>query len=245
VWSVWSETVDVYLGQGVAMLKAGPRETIVSRSPATLPLERVLARLADSASSTGQSLVKKGSRLRISLSGAWCPALAVAIPEGVTRWEERQQIALASAARDMGTDLDQIACEIDATVPGAAAAIALPMRQELERWAEQLGCKLVSVSPLWATATQSKLSRQRSTQSLLVIEPDAATLVAGDGKGGFKTTTLPGEQQDAASLQAYSRQWLQEHGHEESGLARLGFGLTPQTPMATGPRRWAGHWYSA
>jgi hypothetical protein len=243
VWSVWFETVDVYLGQGVAMLKAGARETIILRSPATLPLERVLARLADSASSTGQSLVKK-SRLRINLSGAWCPALAVAIPEGVTRWEERRQIALASAARDMGTDLEKIACEIDPTAPGASAAIALPMCQELERWAEQLGCKLVSISPLWATATHSKLSRQRSTQSLLVIEPDAATLVAGDGKGGFKTATLPGEQ-DATSLQAYSRQWLQELGQEESGLARLGFGLKPETPMAAGPSRWAGHWYSA
>ncbi|EJL85513.1 hypothetical protein PMI15_01758 [Polaromonas sp. CF318] len=243
MWSVWSETVDVYLGQGVAMLKAGIRETVVSLSPATLPLERVLARLVDGAAAA-QVVLKKGSRLRVSLSGAWCPALAVTVPEGVTRWEERRQIALASAARDMGTDLEQIACEIDATAPGAAAAIALPLREELERWASQMGCRLVSVAPLWATATQSRLSRQRGTRSLLVIEPDAATLIASDGKNGFKTTTLPGEQ-DAASLQAYSQQWLQEHGHEESGLARLCFGLTAHPPMATAPRRWAGHWYSA
>lgn len=243
MWSVWSETVDVYLGQGVAMLKAGAKEAIVSRSPATLPLERVLARLADSAAA-GDVTVKKGSRLRVSLSGAWCPALAVTIPEGVTRWEERRQIALASAARDMGTDLEQIACEIDALAPGAAAAISLPMQQELERWAVQLGCRLVSVSPLWATATQSRLSRQRTIQSLLVIEPDAATLIAGDGKGGFKTMTLPGEP-DATSLQAHSQQWLQDHGHEESGFAKLGFSLNPHPLMASGPRRWAGHWYSA
>jgi len=243
VWSVWSETVDVYLGQGLAMLKAGAKEAIVSRSPATLPLERVLARLAESAAAS-QVILKKGSRLRISLSGAWCPALAVTVPEGVTRWEERRQIALASAARDMGTDLEQIACEIDATAPGAAAAIALPMREELERWAVQLGCRLVSVVPLWATATQSRLSRQRGTRSLLVIEPDAATLIASDGKNGFKTATLQGEQ-DAASLQAYSQQWLQSLGLEDSGQAKLGFGLTPHPPMATAPRRWAGHWYSA
>lgn len=243
MWSVWSETVDIYLGQGVAMLKAGAKETIVSRSPATLPLERVLARLADSASA-GQVILKKGSHLRVSLSGAWCPALSVTIPEGVTRWEERRQIAFASAARDMGTDLEQIACEIDPMAPGPAAAISLPMQQELERWAAQVGCRLVSVSPLWATATQSKLSRQRTTQSLLVIEPDAATLIAGDGKGGFKTMTLPGEP-DAAALQAHSQQWLQDHGHEESGFAKLGFGLTSHPVMASAPRRWAGHWYSA
>jgi hypothetical protein len=243
VWSVWSETVDVYLGQGVAMLKAGTKEAIVSRSPATLPLERVLARLAESAAA-GQVTVKKGSRLRVSLSGAWCPALGVTIPEDVTRWEERRQIALASAARDMGTDLEQIACEIDALAPGAAAAISLPMQQELERWAVQLGYRLVSVSPLWATATQSKLSRQRAIQSLLVIEPDAATLIAGDGKGGFKTMTLPGEP-DATSLRAHSQQWLQDHGHEESGFAKLGFSLNSHPLMASGPRHWAGHWYSA
>jgi hypothetical protein len=244
VWSVWPETVDVYLGQGVAMLKAGAKtETIVSRSPATLPLDRVLARLIDSAAAS-QVILKKSSRLRISLSGAWCPALAVTIPEGVTRWEERRQIALASAARDMGTDLEQIACEIDAVAPGAAAAIALPMRQELERWATQLGCRLVSVAPLWATATQSKLSRQHGVQSLLVIEPDAATLVASDGKRGFKTMSLLGEQ-DVASLQAHSQHWLQSLGLEEKGLAKLGFGLSPQPLMAAAPRRWAGHWYSA
>jgi hypothetical protein len=243
VWSVWSETVDVYLGQGVAMLKAGAKETIVSRSPVTLPLERVLARLTDTATAA-QVTLKKGSRLRVSLSGAWCPALGVTIPEGVTRWEERRKIALASAARDMGTDLEQIACEIDAVASGAAAAIALPMQQELERWAVQLGCRLMSVSPLWATATQSKLSRQRTTQSLLVVEPDAATLIAGDGKGGFKTVTLPGEL-EATSLQAHSQQWLQDNGHEESGLAKLGFGLAPHPLMANAPRRWAGHWYSA
>jgi hypothetical protein len=243
VWSVWSETVDVYLAQGVAMLKAGAKEAIVSRSPATLPLERVLARLTESASAA-QVTLKKGSRLRVSLSGAWCPALGLTIPEGVTRWEERRQITLASAARDMGTDLEQIACEIDALAPGAAAAISLPMRQELERWAVQLGCRLVSVSPLWATATQSKFSRQRTIQSLLVIEPDAATLIAGDGKGGFKTMTLPGES-DATSLQAHSQKWLQDHGHEESGFAKLGFSLTSHPLMASAPRRWAGHWYSA
>jgi len=118
------------------------------------------------------------------------------------------------------------------------------MREELERWAVQLGCRLVSVVPLWATATQSRLSRQRGTRSLLVIEPDAATLIASDGKNGFKTATLQGEQ-DAASLQAYSQQWLQSLGLEDSGQAKLGFGLTPHPPMATAPRRWAGHWYSA
>lgn len=243
MWSVWSETVEVYLGHGVAMLKAGAGETIVSRSPATLPLERVMARLADSAASA-QVTLKKGSRLRISLSGAWCPSLDITTPEGVTRWEERRQIALASAARDMGTDLEQIACEIDAIAPGAAAAISLSMRQELAHWAAQSGCRLASVAPLWATATQSKLSRRRATQSLLVIEPDAATLLAGDGKGGFKTTTLPGEMH-ATDLQAHSQHWLQSHGLEDSGLATLGFGLAPHPPIASAPRRWAGHWYSA
>lgn len=243
MWSVWSETVEVYLGPGVAMLKAGARETVVSRSPATLPLERVLAKLADSAAAA-QVILKKGSRLRISLSGAWCPALDVTIPEGVTRWEERRQIALASAARYMDTDLEQIACEIDALAPGAAAAISLPMQQALEDWTVQSGCRLVSVSPLWATATQSKLSRGRTIQSLLVIEPDAATLVAADGKGGFKTATWPGAM-DAASVQAHSQQWLQSHGLEGSGLAKLGFGLALHPPMASAPKRWAGHWYSA
>lgn len=239
MWSVWSETVDVYLGQGVAMLKAGRKETLLMRNPATLPMERVLAKLAEMAAKD----ITKGSRLQVSLSGAWCPALSITIPEDVTRWQERQQIALASAANDMGTDLEQIACEIDALAPGTAAAIPLPMLQELERWAAQLGCRLVSVCPLWAVATQCKISRSSAAKSLLLLEPAAATLLADDGKGGLKATTLPGEM-DTTSLQVHSRQWLLSHGHDESKLAKIGFDVKPHPLMTNGPKRWAGHWYS-
>ena len=241
MWSVWSETVDVYLGQGVAMLKAGAQETIVWRGPATLPLERVLARLADSAAAS-QVILKKGSRLRISLSGAWCPATAVTIPESVTRWEEVRQIARASAAKDMGSDPEQVACEMDAMAWGVSAAVSLAMLHELECWATQMRCKLVSVSPLWAIATQSSLSRRRSTKSLLVKEPDAATLVSCNGKGGFRAVTWPGDM-DGSALQAHSRQWLLGQGQDGSGLLSLGFGVDVHPRMAAGPVRWSGHWY--
>lgn len=239
MWSVWSDTIHVYLGQGVAMFKAGRKETMVMRSPATLPMERVLSKLADMAAKD----IVKGSKLQISLSGAWCPALSVTMPDGVTRWQERRQIALATAANDMNTGVEHVACEIDALLPGAAAAIPLPMFEELNSWTTQLGCRLTSVCPLWSIATQSKLGRQRAIRSLLVCEPDAATLLANDGKGQFIATTLQGEM-DLAALHAYSQQWLLEHELDESTHVKIGFNIHTRPLMPSGPTCWAGHWHS-
>ena len=255
MWSVWSETTEVYLGHGIAMLKTGRKPSIAIHHPVTLPWERVLAKLSNEA---GQP-VAKGSRLKVSLSGLGCPAFGVAIPEGVTRWHEQQQIALASAAQGMGAQPDQIACATDVGLPSVAAALPLPILDELKHWALQIGCKLVSVGPLWALATQCQLSRQSTTQCLLVQEPGCVTLLADTGKSGFKATTLPGDIH-SATVQTAMHQWLLNHQLNNTQLVSISFdshsraAAAPQTSEASPstnksapglPNRWEGHWYTA
>ena len=59
MWSVWSETVDVYLGQGVAMVKTGSEKARVLQHPATMPVQRVLAAVAQAMHAGPTSRKKK------------------------------------------------------------------------------------------------------------------------------------------------------------------------------------------
>jgi hypothetical protein len=239
VWSVWSKTINVYLGQGVAMLQVDDQETMLLRSPATLPMARILSKMTELANKE----IFKHSAIQVSLSGAWCPAFNVTIPEGVTRWHERQQIARASGAKVMGIESEQIACEMTAT-QGLAAAISLPIFQELQAWTTGLGCRLKSVSPLWATATQCNIARRSSIKAVLLAEPDGSTLLIGGEKGSIKVVSAPGVI-DPKDFVSQCQSLLLEHGLSEESVAKIGFDLDTRARMAGGPKRWFGHWYLA
>jgi hypothetical protein len=239
VWSAWSKTINVYLGQGVAMLQVEGQETTLLRSSATLPMARILSKLTDLAN---KEIFKHGA-IQVSLSGARCPALNVAIPEGVTRWHERQQIARASAASVMGLEAEQIACEMTAA-QGLAAAISLPIFQDLQAWTTGLGCRLKSVSPLWATATQCKIARRSLTKAILLSEPDGATLLIGGEQGSIKVVNAPGVI-GALDFLSQSPRILMDHGLSEESTLKIGFDSESRTSIQGGPKRWARHWYLA
>lgn len=240
MWSVWSETVEVYLGQGIAVLEVAHKDPITLHSPPTLPMERVLAKLADLAASQ----IKRGSKLRVSLSGVLCPPLVSTIPEGVTRWEERREIALAFSAREMGLSADDIACEIDAFTPGLSAAISSPTLEILQLWATQLGCRLLSVSPLWAMVTKSDMASQSHIKSLMLVEPDGVTWLTLEGEAISKAKTCFGAV-DSSVLKEQSLEWLLENEQEESNLLGIGYRVEVQPVQAGHPKQWARHWCSA
>jgi hypothetical protein len=239
VWSVWSKTINVYLGQGVAMLQVDDQETMLLRSPATLPMARILSKMTELANKE----IFKHSAIQVSLSGAWCPAFNVTIPEGVTRWHERQQIARASGAKVMGIESEQIACEMTAT-QGLAAAISLPILQEVQAWTTGLGCRLKSVSPLWTTATQCEIARRSSTKAVLLSEPDGSTLLIGGEQGSIKVVNAPGVI-GALDFLSQSPRILMDHGLSEESTLKIGFDSESRTSIQGGPKRWARHWYLA
>lgn len=225
------------------MLKADRKEAVVIQYPATLPLERVLGRLAEVMVQWGVGNTSQHRNLRITLSGVYCPAVGFTAPVAVTRWNELRQIANATAAEVMGVDIDQIVCVHDAFRSGIAAAITVPLMAELQRWAAQHHCRITTVQPLWAVAMQSAAAKKRGIRGLLVQEPDAVTLLADDVKGRLNVLKLPGET-DPDALQTHLRRWLVGAELSEDKILKLGFGTQPRTVMPQGPQVWDAHWRS-
>lgn len=261
MWSVWSEAVDVYLGQGVAMLKVGSKKTQVLQHPATLPLQRVLALLAQAMVATPvsqkqeQQNQQKHCNVRITLSGALCPAIAFSAPPTVTRWQELRQIATASAAALLGTGADQIVCETNRlrpAQPGVAATVNTALMAELHAWAGAHRFRITSLRPLWAVATHSAMAQQPTCGGLLLQEPDSMTVLASGAANATHTTAQPiaatlvgGAEQSAASAALWSastRRWLVGLGLAEDALLKLTLSTQAGTLLPHGPKLWAGHW---
>lgn len=241
MWSVWSESVDIYLGQGVAMLNMPHQETQVLQHPATWPLERVLARLAQVLAPDGTKGKRQRRNLRITLSGALCPATGFQAPQEVQRWDELRQIAHASAAATWGMGADQIVCGMDAGGRGMAASVGSAWMQVLQRWAAEHHWRIASLRPLWAQATHSPLARQADTLGLLVRELDAVTVMAESAQGEAIASTWVGDP-GPASGHASVRRWLVGLGLHEDQLLQLNFGTRAQTAMPLGPKAWATYW---
>lgn len=238
MWSVWSKSLDIYLGHGLAMLKAGSGNAVVLRVPAAFSLDRALSTLIESAAKD----IAVGRRIRLYFSGAICPAFSIAAPKEVTRWQERQQIAHAIAAKNQGVHASEINCELDSVHPDIAAAMPIASLEELRRCAHRQGGRIVSMEPLWSAATRCPAARHSTVQSFILLEPDAATMLAYGDKGVFDALTLPG-QIDTATLTAHTRRWLVGHGLAEDKAMKIGFGATLGVAMPGSPLPWSGHWY--
>lgn len=241
MWSVWSESVAIYLGQGVAMLGIPHQETQVLQHPATWPLERVLAQLAGVLAPNGTRPKFQRRTLQITLSGALCPALGFQAPQEVKRWDELRQIAHASAAAASGVGADQIVCGMDTSGRGIAASVGTALMQALQRWAAEHHWRIASVRPLWVVATHSPRARQADTLGLLLHEPDAITAIAERAQGEIIASTLAGDY-GQASGQALVRRWLVGLGLHEDQFLHLNFGTRVQTAMPLGPKAWATYW---
>jgi hypothetical protein len=246
VWSVWSEIVDVYLGQGVAMVKVGSGKTHVLQTPATMPLQRVLAQLGQAMpASRPASHKQKYRNVRITLSGALCPAVAFSAPPTVTRWQELRQIATASAAAMLGTGADQMVCETNrllAAQPGVAASVNTVVIAELHAWAGAHRLRITSLRPLWAVATHSAMVQQPACGGLLLQEPDSITVLASSAAQppglAIASTLVGGPDPSAAS----TRRWLVGLGLAEDALLKLTFSTQAGTVPPRGPKLWAAHW---
>jgi hypothetical protein len=263
VWSVWSETVDVYLGQGVAMVKTGSEKARVLQHPATMPLQRVLAQLAQAmvamplSQKQEQKNQHKHRKVRITLSGALCPATVFSAPPTVTRWQELRQIATASAAAMLGTGADSIVCETHRAAhplhSGVVATVNAALMAELHAWAGAHRLRITSLRPLWAVASSSAMVQQPTCGGLLLHEPDSLTVLASGAAGAATHTTgepvaatlVGGADPSAASAALWStttRRWLVGLGLAEDALLKLTFSTQAGMRLPRGPKPWAAHW---
>lgn len=242
MWSVWSESLDLYIGPSMALVGVGKADAVAIKHPGGIPADQWLVRLFDDVAVAGLLRASRSFKLRISLSGAYCPAVAYSAPAQVTRWDELFEIARASAAVTVGASADQIVCEMDLSGRGLAGAVATSLTRQLQEWAKLNRCTIVSMQPLWAVAAQSRSVCQSLVTGLLVQDPDATTVLVEQGDGRLVAVTVVGSAAEP-ECQARVRRLLVSLGSGAGDMLKLGFDISERTASARGPRRWASHWY--
>lgn len=215
MWSGWPERVDVYLGAGIVLVKRRARPLVSLRPPVTLPLGDVLAQV-DVACERAKG---RPWSLYVVLGAALCPPVAFTLPQGVKRWREATVLAQAAAAQAWGLPADQadaLVCALDTGRNGLAAALIKRTHDGLVEWAGRQRGHLVSLTPLWAVATQANGCRAAQLQQLTVHEPGAIAVVPPAPAPDAPAQTL--EVRFSADVLPVQRRWRE------------------------GPNAWAGHW---
>jgi len=219
VWSGWPERVDVYLGGDTVLVKRRAHPLVRLQPPATLPLGDVLAQVDEACDRA------KGRpwSLHVALGAALCPPVSFTVPRGVKRWSETMALAQAAAAQAWGLPADQadaLVCALDTGRVGLAAGLMKGTQDRLLDWAGRYRGHLISLTPLWAAATQASGCQAPQVRELTVHEPGAIAVVQDAVASGVGSTT-PGdciEVRFSPEVLPRERLWAQ------------------------GPGAWAGHW---
>jgi hypothetical protein len=257
VWSVWFNTVDLFIGATYSMLKVAQKPAILVPHPASLPLDRVLGRMREAAQASAPKHHQNklnGARLRVMLGSSICPPINFTPPKGIKNWQELQLAAHANAVQSLGRSLQPLQCEYDANVPGVTTSMPLPWIQNLHSWAKTEHAKIVSIKPIWAVATQSKLVRAKAVRALWLQEPEGITLVSCQQPSStqaqgqlaqqqdqciFLSNSVSAENTDAALL------WVAKNAVSQQSTLKLAFSDAAK-PLITGaPPLWRDHWSRA
>lgn len=240
--SVWSERVDVYLGQGLVLAKGRHFPLWAFEPPSTMPLADVLERLNHELDR------KKGRpwRLHLKLSAKICTPVGFSVPDGVWRYREIIAIAKDSAIRacgqSVGSNFD-VVCSLDSRRLGLAAYIQEGVHQELMRWGQEHNGHVASVQPLWAAATGARLCRRKKVSGLALLEPDSLTILDSKSADGVSVNCLPRRFSESEAI-AHLREigfYQSESGQE--GAVIWAFRREPAgAASGAGSGIWSRHW---
>lgn len=240
MWLGLSESVQIYLGQGLAFLRQGKQPVQAISHPATWGLERVLANLAQALSPSGVARrMHRTRRFHVTLGAVYCPARGLSVPQGVHRWAELYSIAQASL--DTHGAGQNTLCELDPRNTGVAAGMGSHVKEALDMWATDQGGSLASIRPLWSTASECKAAKPGRVRGMAIAEPGALTLLAQNTDGvldGVTLTVVMDEQQEQMQL----RRWRVSHGLEQGAWVGLRLGADVRDNLPQGPTVWTGHW---
>lgn len=171
MWSVWADSVDVYLCRGTVWCHVPRVGAMSMRLPATLPLAGQLQRVSELLASH----FKKRVVFRVAMGARLCPPVCYEVPQGL-RWNEQQWLAQKAAAQVWGlnpAEVDQLVCHPSVSTVGLAAALPKTTLEVLHQWARSTHqAKVTSIAPLWSSlSSHSGLSRNAGN-ALELVEPD-------------------------------------------------------------------------
>jgi hypothetical protein len=218
VWLDWRRSsVNLYLGQRLAVLQSGLDPSVVVEFDVATPAATILRRVSAQLKTLPESTFSGHLRCHVWLSGALCPAIPVTFPQGLQGWRERQRYGQSLAAEAMGLDAETIAFELVDGSECIAAAMANGLRDTLSTWAQEQGLRMGSLSPLWSVATRIA----EKANALLFAEPDAVSAFALNNTGSMVAKTWPTAM--LSDVRATANRWLATTALIETTVKRAKF----------------------
>ncbi len=173
MWSVWRNSIDVYLARGFAAVM-GPQNKVQTVSlPTMVPLSHLLDGLT--------AYLPRRARLRIALSAAIARPFSIAVPKGLKSSAEVAPLIEAALTKDWGEAAGTFNACLDLGTQGLAGVIAKETLGQLHQWAAGAGCSVASISPVWAMASQLQWVRRRLVKGFVLQEPDGLSWISEPG----------------------------------------------------------------
>lgn len=235
--SAWFKYTDLYLAQGLALLKVGARPADVVDLPTTLPWDKALVRVGETLQHVKASApVPKG--LRVMLSGGLCPPVPIQAPQEARSWEDLQQLLPLSASAALSVQADRLESRQEFSGQPLGMASSTNFIQALQTWAEESKLKIQGIQPSWSVASQSRLARAKQVEALQISEHDGTTLLVSKGAEWLCAHIDSTGNHAQAGVRRYLTGW----DVNEENLLKLGFEAASIAPSLEGFTSWAGHW---
>ncbi len=233
----WFKSADIYIGQGLVMLKLHHETTHIFEHALTMPLERMLE--------SCNGLIKKGTKFNVILSSSFCSALSVQIPASIQSPSELSAFLSASAARQLNAPNIQFDCEINSNRKSekmsVVAAIPVNVRKTIEVWIQQLSCSMTSLRPLWAIATQFAACQDEKIKGFVLHEPDGSILLIETKNDEVQTMSWRG-QLTTDAMRSNLHRAIVSFDMVEQSILSIQFSTKPKNVMANPPAVWRKHW---
>lgn len=170
MWSVWHNSVDVYLARGFAAVMT-PRNNLQAVSlPTMVPLSRLLDGVAKH--------LPKRAHLRIALSASIARPFSIALPKGLKNSSEVAPLVDAALTKHWGEPADSLSACAALETQEVAGVIAKETLNQLHQWALEVGCTVSSICPIWAVASQLAWIRRPIIKGFVLQEPDGLSWIS-------------------------------------------------------------------
>ncbi|WP_342617572.1 hypothetical protein [Rhodoferax sp. GW822-FHT02A01] len=251
MWSVWSESVNIYLGTTIAMVEGRGVPKQVIEFPPTWPMAQVLESVARCWKAMGTADSSKGGKtpkrhnLHLTLSGARCRADAFPVPQGVRRFHELQAYFAgmlggavnADSGGDRAGEGARSVIGFDAGNVGVVASVDGVLLEQLNAWAKGKAAAIRTLRPLWSVATECGRAKQAQIRALVLQELDGNTLLTDAGDAQHLAFDAGPESSTIAI-----RQWKIANDLADHEVLTLRFGRSQGTVSKGFPNAWAAHW---
>lgn len=231
----WFSPVDIYLGHEILALQFRVKGKSIVHTQRGLSGMAALMAIGN--------LIPVKSRIRLQLSGALCPAFELKLPPISLTLPEKKVIAASTSSKLLGLPEEDVQCEFDDLRNGIAASLSKTMRSDLKEWGKSAGHSLISLKPMWSSATHIAAKQVPLAQGIQFQEPDGTTILAERVTGEFNVAHIAHGQNVPDALHSRVIQLLNHLGLDEQKLVKLHFNPEQVNARHLSAPTWPGHWF--